>query len=129
MPLRNYSLSVQCPTVEKFAKRYPQYGPFAKGKGRVLFELIISPESFISSKVATDLGFSAVLGVAEACSKSVKKSGNNIDNFTKQFIGAVVCLIMENNGYQKTGKKKSIPHPDFSRGEVYILNNNNNDTY
>lgn len=47
----------------------------------------------------------------------------SLTTYTKQFIGAVVCCLMENNGYRKTGRKKSINHPDFIKGEIYSREN------
>jgi hypothetical protein len=43
-------------------------------------------------------------------------------DYVKKGIGAMVCAIMEANGYEKTGVKKAVPpfpYRVFSRGEVY----------
>ncbi len=40
-------------------------------------------------------------------------------SYTKQFIGAAVSVLMQTNGFQKTNTKKAIPHPAFTKGEVY----------
>lgn len=119
MNIRVYSKRVYCPDIVDFAKCYPQYAHFANGDGRTYFDLLTSPDSFIGAAVASELGLSAISGVAEACQACAKQYNQKLDSYTKQFIGAVICCIMEANGYQKTGKKKSINHPDFTKGEFY----------
>jgi len=125
-----YTISVNLPTLEEFGKRFPQYGRYARNDGRFIFERIVSPESFISARVATlDLELPAVAGIADICYQLVKDQ-RTIEwrGFIKQFIGAVVCKLMEDNGFVKTGRKKSVPHSNFTKGEVYTLaqTNSNN---
>jgi hypothetical protein len=122
MAMKTMSITITVNTLntDEFSKEYPQYGPFAKGDGNFLFQSIMTPESFIKAKAITDLGYPAVAGVAELCCMAVKEqSVIQWTPFVKQFIGAVVCSLMEANNYLKTGKKKSIPHPAFTKGEVY----------
>lgn len=120
METKSITITVNTPSTDEFSEEYHQYGPFAKGDGNFLFQSIMAPESFIKAKAISDLGYPAVSGVAELCYIAVK--GQSVIQWTpyvKQFIGAVVCSLMEANGYLKTGKKKSIPHPAFTKGEVY----------
>ena len=63
----------------------------------------------------------AATSVAEICYSEAKKRKNFI--FTgriKQYIGAMIALLMTSNGYKKTGTKKSIFHKAYTRGEFYI---------
>lgn len=122
METKQFSISVNLPTVDEFRERYPAYGNYANNEGNSLFKMIVSPESFIYAKVATHLQLPAVSGVAEICYKLVLEN-ETIEwrGYTKQFIGAVVCKLMEDNGYKKTGTKKSVPHREFSKGEFYQL--------
>jgi hypothetical protein len=123
MVSKKITISVNLPSTDDFAKGYPQYGPFAKGNGYFIFETIMTPQNFLSAKVCTELGFPAVAGVAESCLKAIEKQDAiEWGGFLKQFIGAVVCTLMEANGFRKTGKKKAVPHPAFTKGEVYELN-------
>lgn len=119
-----FKCEVISPTADDFAKQYPQYAPFAIGEGKELFSLIIRPENFVRMAIASELGFAALFGVAEPCSKLAQAQSNPLTNYTKQFIGAVVCCLMESNGYKKTGRKKSINHPDFTKGEIYLRESN-----
>jgi hypothetical protein len=122
MESKTVTISANFPSTDDFAMRYPQYGPFAKGDGYFIFETIMTPINFLSAKVCTELGFPAVAGVAESCFKAVENQDTlEWGGYLKQFIGAVVCTLMEANTYEKTGKKKSVPHHAFTKGEVYKL--------
>lgn len=120
MDKKIFRRDVLCPSVEDFSKAYPQYAPFALADGNFLFQLINTPVSFVKMSVVSNLGLSAVYGIAEECSKLAKQEDKPLSNFTKQYIGAVICFLMESNGYSKSGKKKSVNHPEFSKGEIYF---------
>ncbi|MEA3327609.1 MAG: hypothetical protein U9R53_09965 [Chloroflexota bacterium] len=122
-----FTISVNLPTHEEFGERFPQYGKYASNEGRFLFERIVSPECFISARAATlDLQLPALAGIADICYQLVKDQGTlEWRGFIKQFIGAVVCKLMEDNGFEKTGRKRSVPHSNFTKGEVYRLADDN----
>jgi len=123
MKTKTFTLSVNLPSVEEFAERFPTYGNYAKGDGNFLFERIVAPDCYNNAKVAT-LVFElpAVAGVAEICYQTVSEHATiEWRGFVKQFIGAVVCKLMEDNGFEKTGTKKSVPHAKFNKGEFYKL--------
>jgi hypothetical protein len=72
----------------------------------------------------TDLDLPAVAGVAKLCYRTViEQNSLEWNGFLKQFIGAVVCTLMEANGFEKTGTKRAIPHREFTKGEFYRLVN------
>ncbi len=123
MKTKTFTLSVNLPSVEEFAERFPQYGDYAKHEGNFLFERIVTPDCYNNARVATlVLKLPAVAGVAEICYQTVLENGTiEWRGFVKQFIGAVVCKLMEDNGFSKTGVKKSVPHAKFTKGEVYQL--------
>ena len=123
MNVQSFELNVEIPTVDDFAHQYRNYGPLAKGEGRFLFDLLMSPDAYIKARVATlDLELPAVAGVAKMCYQSVMNQQAIVwnDNL-KRFIGALVCNLMEANGFEKTGVKKAIPYHAFTKGEVYRL--------
>jgi hypothetical protein len=125
MPTKDLQYTVNLPTIDEFGERFPQYKRYAMNEGRFLYELIISPESFIHAKTITlILELPALTAIADACWKAVASKGSS-DNwdFQKQFIGAVVCKLMEDNGFEKKGQKKSVPIDHFTKGEVYRLKN------
>lgn len=120
MQTRSYTLLVNLPSVNEFGERFPQYGNHARNELNFLFKRIVSPESFIYAKVATQMDLPAVAGIANECYKLVIENGTiEWHGYIKQFIGAVVCKLMEDNGFKKTGIKKSVPHPMFTKGEFY----------
>ncbi len=114
-----FSLEAWIPSPEDFGGRFPQYKNYASSGGRAVFDLLMSPASLNSAMVATAMGFPAVTGIAEIAVQEFVRGGKELTDFDKQFIGAVVCSLMEANRYEKTGKKRSIPHNAFTKGEVY----------
>ena len=123
MKTKHLTLTANLPSISEFAEKFPQYGSFSKGKGSPLFKLIMTADNFNRMKVLTEFNFPAVYGVAEICSQEISKNPpHNTKGFTKQYIGVVVCCLMEFNNYRKTGKKRAIPHAKFTKGEVYKLN-------
>jgi len=126
MNIQTYTIAVNIPSVDEFATQYRQYGNLAKNEYKVIFELLMSPESFTKAKIVTlDLLLPAVAGVAEDCYRTVEE--DEIIEWSsrlKQFIGATVASLMLANGFDKTSKKRSIPHHAFTKGEVYQLTDN-----
>lgn len=127
MQVQSFELPVNLPSVDEFAAHYKQYGRFARGDGQFLFTLLVSPASYVRARVATaDLNLPAVAGIAEMCYQAVQvQTSVEWSGFVKQFIGAIVCCLMEANGFQKTGTKKAIPHHAFTKGEMYRQGNDN----
>lgn len=113
----DYSRAVNIPSWDDFAARYPQYKNRARNQNRAHFELIMTASSFLAAETVTlELELPGVAGVARRCAALTATPLSRTD---KQFIGAAVCTLMEANGYSKTGRKRAIPHPDFTKGEVY----------
>lgn len=46
-------------------------------------------------------------------------AGGQTSGPDKQFLGALMCSLMEHNGFVKTGRKGSVPQQGWNRGEVY----------
>ena len=114
-----YRKTVVLKNVDEFAARFPQYGPLARGEGRALFDAAMRAEVFNDADALTRVqGLPAVTAVAVAVDELV---GGALTGADRQFLGAVTCVLMEANGYAKTGRKRAIPHPGWSRGEVYEL--------
>ncbi len=117
--IRKWSVNVSVPTLDDFVARFPHYRNRAQAENKVFFDLIMSPASFVKASIANDdLALPAVAGVAKDCAAAI---AGDLGPTDKQFIGAAVCVLMEKNGYSKTGKKRAIPHKAFSRGEVYQI--------
>lgn len=115
-----FEVTVVIPTLDEFQRRFRQYARHAREDGAFLFELLTRPASLLKASFATDdLELPAVAGVAADCATEAAGRGIDLNGYARQFIGAVVCVVMEANGYVKTGKKRSIPHRSFTKGEVY----------
>jgi hypothetical protein len=123
MQTQSIVLTANIPSVDDFARHYPNLGPHARNKWNFIFDLLMSPDCYHKARVATlDLELPAVAGVAATCYQAVQGQQEvGWDDNLKRFIGAVVCNLMEANGFEKTGKKKAIPHPAFTKGEFYRL--------
>jgi len=121
MTISEFSFTASIPSLEEFGERFPQYKPYAapEGEGETLFKLLMRPESLNSAIEATKVGLPAVTGIAEISIQEIKRNGRKPTPFDKQFIGGVICSLMEANRYQKTGTKKAISHKAFTKGEFY----------
>ena len=124
MKTKIYSKEINIPEFKEFSSAYPQFAGLAKGEGKFLFEIVMKPETFIQAMILTEYGMPAVTSVAEVCyNEARKKKGFQFTGRVKQFIGAMIASLMSANGYNKTGRKKSIIHRAYTRGEFYIKNN------
>ena len=121
MKKKTYSKEIAIPELKEFEVAYPQFASLANGDGKFLFDVVMKPETFIQAMVLTEYGMPAVTSVAELCYNEAKQiRGFKFTGRVKQYIGAMVALLMKNNGYQKTGRKKSIIHRAYTRGEFYV---------
>lgn len=123
MKASTYTEKINIPSADDFANRYPQYAPFAHADGKMLFEKLMSPQALIMARAATEMNLPAVQGIADLCNEefsSVIKIKKGAKKFISQFVGAAVCLLMEANGYTRSGKKKSVNHCNFSKSEFYV---------
>ena len=121
MKASTYTEKINIPSVDDFSSRYPQYAPFALADGRGLFEKLMSPKALIMARAATEMNLPAVQGIADLCNDEFSSAIKiHAKKFISQFVGAVVCLLMEANGYARSGKKKSVNHCNFSKSEFYV---------
>jgi hypothetical protein len=121
MKTKTYAKEINLPELKEFAATYPQFAGLATGEGKFLFDIVMKPETFIQAMILTEYGMPAVTSVAELCYNEAKKRRNfKFTSRVKQFIGAMVSSLMIANGYLKTGRKKSIIHRAYTRGEFYV---------
>lgn len=120
MKTKTYSKEIHIPELKDFTTKYPQFAGLAKGEGKYLFDIVMKPETFIQAMILTEYGMPAVTSVAELCYNEARKRKTfDFTGRVKQFIGAMVASLMAANGYIKTGRKKSIIHRAYTRGEFY----------
>jgi len=112
-----YFAFVALPTLSDFAGRFPQFGPRAANEGAKYFALVMRAETFIdASALSRCLKVPAVAAIAQ---QATGLAGGAISGPDKQLLGALMCTLMEHNGFVKTGKKGSVPHNGWNRGEIY----------
>ena len=115
-----YFAFVSLPSLAEFAARFPQFGPKAANEGAKYFKLVMRAESFIDVSALTRcLNVPAVAAIAD---RARELAGGEISGPDKQLLGALVCTLMEHNGFVKTGKKGSVPRQGWNRGEIYTAN-------
>ena len=61
----------------------------------------------------------AISGLAEQISQWTERRGDSLTNNQKQLFGRFVMALMTANGYEKTGFKRAIGVPGWTRGELY----------
>lgn len=121
MKKKIYSKEIFVPEQKDFSAAYPQFAGLVSGEGKFLFDIVMKPETFIQAMILTEYGMPAVTSVAELCYNEAKKRKSfKFTGRVKQFIGAMVASLMAANGYLKTGRKKSIIHRAYTRGEFYV---------
>ena len=121
MKKKTYSKEIYLPELKEFAATYPQFAGLASAEGKFFFDIVMKPETFIQAMILTEYGMPAVTSVAELCyNEARKKKGFQFTGRVKQFIGAMIASLMAANGYKKTGRKKSIIHRAYTRGEFYV---------
>lgn len=121
MKSKMYTKQTNIPELKEFSTIYPQFARLAKGEGKFLFEIVMKPETFIQAMILTEYGMPAVTSVAEVCFNEAKKKRSfQFTGRVKQFIGAMIASLMTANGYKKSGRKKSIIHRAYTRGEFYV---------
>ena len=121
MKTKTYSKVIHIPDIKEFAATYPQFAGIAKSEGKFLFDIVMKPETFIQAMVLTEYGMPAVTSVAEVCyNEARKRKGFKFTGRVKQFIGAMIASLMIANGYKKSGRKKSIIHRAYTRGEFFV---------
>jgi hypothetical protein len=114
--------SINMITKEDFEQNRPQYKPTLYSEvGDKLFDIIVTPETILELIYFTKLTKSPAVQVVV---DKIKDSGlTKLEDREKQYIGVIVCEILENNGFCKSGKKSTVKGDIFSTGEVYIKSN------
>jgi restriction endonuclease Mrr len=104
---------------DEFIIKRPQFKATLESEiGQKLFDLATNSQTVLELIYFSKLTSSpAVQAVVE---KLKSNNINSLENREKQFFGALVCDILENNGFVKSGKKSTVKGGMFSTGEVYL---------
>lgn len=106
------------PDPEAFVKKYRAY-PQATNEWRYLYDLVTTPAVLRKASALSDMGYPAIAAVATDCQEAARQHGQPWSDTLKQYLGAVMAFFLEANGISKSGDKKAVPHPAFTKGEVY----------
>jgi hypothetical protein len=123
MKAEKYIQTVQVPELIDFKDRFHRYAPYSQSVGSSLFAAVMTPEGFVAAEHATFLNRPAVAGVVRIVNHLLPPDGKDRD-YAKQYVGALVCCLMEANDYEKVqtkgkDKKAAVGIPGFTVGQVY----------
>lgn len=110
--------------MELFSKTHGSHYAVLKKCSFNFIDFVNSEETFTNMKVVTDaLELPALAGIAKSCAAPIMAlTPNATRNAVKRSLGTLVGVIMEANGYKKTGIKRNVPpiaERVFTAGEVY----------
>jgi len=122
--MRNETFAIVCsiPEGADLLKRFPRMGLLRQPEYGFLKSLLLTPETFLAGRVATEMGRPAIAGVAQKIREAWTAASPQPNwNSTKQAAGAILCVLMEANGYKKTAddNKGSVGQPGFAVGQLY----------
>jgi len=104
------------PEVNDYEKAYPTF-PCEMD----LFEIIIDTDNI--SRVLTvveEMGCSPVSVYESKIQKAINEDKlPELNWYQKQFVGRAACVVMERNGWAKTGKKQRFSKGIFKSAELY----------
>lgn len=125
--MRKETFKLECwiPEEDDLATRFPNMGVLRRSEYEFLRDALLVPDAFISAREATELGRPAITGVARkirAAWEAIPEASRPNWDTTKQAAGAILCVLMEANGYRKAGDdgKGSVGQPNFTVGQLYL---------
>ena len=122
MPPTTYPVCVPAQGSE-FRLKYRNFAPIMDRADLDLWAELNNEVAFSHMRSATECwDYPAVAGITKQVAPILEQFSTAEQNHIKKAIGAMVCCIMEANGYIKTETKRSVPPIPcrvFSRAEVY----------
>lgn len=120
----NFNLDIEKDFKTKYTAHIKRFNSV---EGKLLLAIITDPVMILSMMIVSDeLKLPAVSVIAGVCSDALKAIGKELNDNTKRFIGALVCSVLEANGYQKkvrdkdnSYEKRAVSHSDFTVAQVY----------
>lgn len=111
---------VKQPGISNYNDRFPRV-PCNTAAKQSLFDLITDPENILDVLTTLKHKVSAPVGIYEPIiQKAIDRGTLTLPSWhEKQFAGAVVLVVMQCNGWTKTGKKQRFSKGIFSSGEIY----------
>jgi len=120
MPDVNVTRVVVQPTVSDHEARYPRSLCNTPQKARI-FEILTTPEEINDALVTVRRTGNSPVTVYEPILRQAIENNDiqSLSHHEKQFVGTVICTVMELNGFSKVGKKQSFANGLFTKAELY----------
>jgi hypothetical protein len=111
------------PEIEDYNSKYPKI-PCNSDQKHNIFGIITDPDNILRALIITEETGSSPVGFYERKLDTAIKNGflSELSWHEKQFVGTCICLVMEFNGWRKTGKKQRYSKGIFTSAERYVLN-------
>lgn len=104
------------PSRNEWVVAHPQKASSSTARALAIFDFLSKPGLILQAVLATEaFEMPPITGVALALNHEFP----NLSIHERQTIGSILCLIMELNGYSRTGRKRSIGFKPWSKGELY----------
>ena len=119
---RQAVISAMIPDLQDLAAKYPRHTGMAQGVMNPVWSLASTPETFLVAKALATLGFPPVTAIADEV-ENLHRAGHVAAQWdlTKQFSGVAIAVLMESNGYVKSGRKRAVPHDAWNVGTCFVL--------
>ena len=112
--------AITIPSLREFAKRNPHLRRYiASREGRWLFRLLMNQIALHGAEEATTRSLPALAGVAERIVHGAIRSEINCTRHMRTCAGALICALLEANGYEISGGRRHVYHPLFVRAQMY----------
>jgi len=94
-------------------------------KKQTIFNIIINPDNINRAIIVSEETGNSPVTVYEAKITNAINAGeiDPLDWHEKQFVGTVTSVVMESNGWNKTGKKQRFSKGIFKSAEIYSNQN------
>lgn len=112
--------SVNQPEVEDYNKSFPKMPINTPQKERI-FMMVTEPRNILSALIVAEATGASPVAYYEKVIQHNIDIGRlkKLDNHEKQFVGTSTCVVMEANGWIKTGRKQRYSKGIFSAAEIY----------
>jgi hypothetical protein len=119
---RQAIISAMIPDFQDLTAKYPRHTGMAQGVMNPIWSLATTPETFLVAKALATLGFPPVTAIADDVEK-LHRAGHVAAQWdlTKQFSGVAIAVLMESNGFVKSGRKRAVPHDAWNVGTCFAL--------
>ena len=119
------SRQIHKPEIIDYERSFPRV-PCNTPNKQSIFELITNPENINRAiTVSEETGNSPVVVYESKITNAINDGEISPLNWhEKQFVGAVTLVVMESNGWTKTGKKQRFSKGIFKSAEIYTKSAN-----